>query len=368
MPSDGEEKSKGLMRPLVQVAGVLGIIQGFVWTLLSIAAILFYYMDLAPSTGKEISHKIYTEYFHDSTGSKNGFIINPNSLSYCSYVYLILSFGWFLISCLLYWGVVKKSSNEQFYDYSILGWTIAASLVSILDLIMLALFAHDYNKVSTSDTILLVVVGIMMTLAARGFVLWVINVLFAVILGMHYYRRYNELAPTSSQSAIDAYSDPLPWLQGPAAFDDPHPKTYDNKGYQPDREEAPIRSNPPSIHQFPVTGINRDSARNNYVNPRSNLSQEPPPKIIKRPVLNHNNNNDSSWIHRNANYNNNYVSPLRPQPEPGLLRTAKIGKQGGQRSPPLIVNAPSIPEPDYSPPSSPVLRGVLKPRSNYTMY
>lgn len=57
-------------------------------------------------------------------------------------------------------------------------------------------------------------------------------------------------------------------------------------------------------------------------------------------------------------------------------KVAKIGKKNGRRTPPRNVpppnipssNMPYIPDPDYSPPGSPLKpKSVLRPRSNYVL-
>lgn len=218
------------------------------------------------------------------------------------------------------------------------------------------------------------------TLAARGYVLWIINVIFAVIAAKVWYRKRNkvrvsDLFPTFGSflvcfrwwQAISPTSAPTqtgksslrckacwefwplfrqvaPWHQQPQ-------NTYeglDNKGFRNDNDTLPMPRN--------------DGLKQNY------------------------RNNDIYWNHQNGEFAEemrakwhvfgladrtpprSVTQPEAPSAYRQAPKTAKIGRQGGQRSPPLNVASPYIPDPDYSPPGSPKVRGVLRPRSNYEMY
>lgn len=111
-----------------------------------------------------------------------------------------------------------KDKKQKHYDGAILAWVTTASLLSLLDLILLFILSHDYyiaedqldelsligvskllmtvftlELMCYSIQLILSAIGIVMTLAARGFVLWVINVVFIVVLSKHIHRRYEKI-------------------------------------------------------------------------------------------------------------------------------------------------------------------------------
>lgn len=65
-------------------------------------------------------------------------------------------------------------------------WSIIVIAVSIIDIILLSLLARDYtsctdNIIQIEDVFCFLVNGIGMTIAARGFVLWLLNVASAAV-------------------------------------------------------------------------------------------------------------------------------------------------------------------------------------------
>lgn len=281
------------------------------------------------------------------------------------------------------------------------------ALLSMLDFIILCLIGHDYGQIKFANpdfsiifhvplnltvppsialTIFLTAVGVVMTLAARGFVVWIINVIFIVILGKHWYdlhtkKTYNEPDP----SILDAYttSSRPPWDLTNSIYADTNRSGYNNKAFNDDNDNPKFISSSQSFTHLPLHD------RDNYGNREGRGNQKNQYPYAGNPGNQNNNmNNNNNWSNkRNQNDNGPYGlgqnnnSPLRPFSQPertsdvpnqwnqgAPLRTAKIGRQGGQRSPPLNVNPPFIPDPDYSPPGSPRVRGVLRPKSNYAMY
>jgi hypothetical protein len=227
------------------------------------------------------------------------------------------------------------------------------------------------------DPSTLACVGIVMTLAARGFVLWIINVVLIVIFGKHLYSQLkNKTTATSDQSILNAYTTGgrPPWEMPNSLYIDTDRQGYNNKGFRNDNDNPMLITSSQSFTHLPLNDRdnyeNRDRGSNQKgQNPQNNYGGQ---------------NNNNNWNKRNQGDNGHYGmsgnnSPLRPVSQTDRssnvpnqwgqpARTAKIGRQGGQRSPPLNVNPPFIPDPDYSPPGSPRVRGVLRPKSNYAMY
>ncbi|XP_066254412.1 uncharacterized protein [Euwallacea similis] len=304
----------------------------------------------------QIIYKMYIKSTGDINDT-NKIIIGPKEFNYFMYIYLTLSITWLIVSCVILWTTLRDH-QEKHYDQSIVAWTIVTSLVSLLDLILLFVLSHDYNKILSvestppMDLIILTAVGIVMTLAARGFVLWVINIVFVVILSKYSYKRYkgevNKSPKRGNRPVIDAYSKSRPDLPWQTPYDDRKP--FDNMGFKDDDDFSFSSKQNPRI---------RENNRNpEYVAPFTpRLGQNEPP-----------------WNKRPAPRDEvgNGLPRVYPNQEPP--RTAKIGRQQDRRSPPLNVNPPYIqplpyiPNPDYSPPGSPKVRGVLRPKSNYQLY
>ncbi|XP_066151371.1 uncharacterized protein [Euwallacea fornicatus] len=344
-----EKTPKNLIRPLVQTAAVLGIIQGVVWTILSALSIAFYHMEAI--SFDDYSMKIYIYIMYIQNQCVNDQIIGAKEFSYFMYIYLILSITWFVVSSVTLW-IIKTDRQRNYYDQSIITWSVVTSLVSLLDLILLSILSYDYrifqnSEVQTQEKIMiLTTIGIVMSLAARGFVLWVINIVFVVILSKHSYQNYQERVNKSPQRGnrpvIDAYSRSKPDLPWQTPFDNHKP--FNNMGFRGDDDDIPFssKSNPKT----------RENNRNtDYAAPFT-------PRLGQ---------NEPSWNERPTPRNvGNGVPRVYANQEPP--RIAKIGRQQDRRSPPLNVNPPYIPAPDYSPPGSPKVRGVLRPKSNYAIY
>ncbi|KAJ8919885.1 hypothetical protein NQ315_006414 [Exocentrus adspersus] len=186
---------------------------------------------------------------------------------------------------------------------------------------------------------------IVITLAARGYVLWIINVVLAVIL-MKIGMALSRQAASSLLPMIDGYST------GRAPWGNLYEQTdigngYSNAAFADDNDK----------HVFPRS--------DSFVN------ADPDPR-------NHN------PLSKGANPYAQQMDKLRPVPvpttNPNIIspKVAKIGKQSnGRRTPPRNVpppniprhvNTPYIPDPDYTPPASPTKpKSVLRPRSNYVL-
>lgn len=363
-------KPKSLSRPLVQTAAILGIIQGVLWTSLSSTALFYYHTDENSDLleGNYLGHLIYIIYLANGNYAKLyavDIVIGAEDFSYFMYVYLVLSFVWFIVSTVTLWATIKDKKQKH-YDGAILAWVITASFLSLLDLILLFILSHDYHIAEdqydgSSIGLILSAIGIVMTLAARGFVLWVINVVFIVVLSKHIHRRYEKLQkqkPRRNRSVIDGYSgSKAPWQNNSTLYDD---TGFENRGYRGDQDAFAF--SPRHFDHEDDRSTSRYNSRqpqygNDYFPPGTPKTPQPRPPPI-RDDRHTNNNGSLPGPYRNNEPVNAYQQG----------RTAKIGPPSGQRSPPLRVNPPNlpqIPDPDYSPPGSPKVRGVLRPNSNY---
>lgn len=93
-------------------------------------------------------------------------VIGADEFSYFMYIYLVLSFVWFIVSTLTLWGrflkckihpfyqltlfsATIKDKKKKHYDGAILAWVVTASILSLLDLILLFILSHDYDIVES---------------------------------------------------------------------------------------------------------------------------------------------------------------------------------------------------------------------------
>ncbi|XP_023028218.2 uncharacterized protein isoform X3 [Leptinotarsa decemlineata] len=188
--------------------------------------------------------------------------------------------------------------------------------------------------------------GIVMTLAARGYVLWCINVILAIVLIVlvRQMKKMNRPTLLPPIDAFDTRTRPF------TLYDQTDIGTgHDNNGFTVDDDIifSPKRTVVPTVENIsrnPLSNSNRSSINDS----QPYIFSTPRPIEIAR--------------------------PFRNDPTP-MTKLAKIGKSGrGRRTPPQSVpspvppsNVPYIPDPDYTPPISPEpqTKSVLKPRSKY---
>ncbi|XP_060520102.1 uncharacterized protein LOC132698185 isoform X2 [Cylas formicarius] len=343
--SDEIQKPKSLMTPLVITAGLIGAVQGLAWSILSLVSILIYEKVIKVVIDADDADKIRTYlYFFlvkdDESNDGSSFIVTSKVFNIFMYLYFVLSLILLGVSAIILWAFARnKAQNQQIRLLAL--WVSTIGILSVLDFVLTSLFAHDYHKlpddVQSSIILLQVTYGIVMTLAARGYVLWIINVIFAIVLAKYC---FNLLRKNSRPdlSIIDAYttSPRPPWDLQNSLYDEGNANNFEftNKGYVNDNAE-PIYMKSESFHKLNIG----DTRKNNY---RNSL--------------------DTSQFSFGPN---NFRSPQQwkaPQ-----IKTAKIGRQADRRSPPFNVAPPYIPDPDYSPPGSPKVKSVLRPRSHYAI-
>lgn len=212
----GVGNKKSLVAPLINTAAVLGAVQGISTFVLSLIAILYYEGKIQHTANNNGTHLI-GEYIFDRYLYKpnndfvtNTSIIGPKQFNYFMYFYLAFSSFVLTVSLLiLHASITGKSAN--YHILRVCCWTIDMSCLTILDFVLTFLLAHDYHQIkieydglaedpdiiSAETTALyeatsLTTVGIMMTIAAKGFVLWIVNVVFIVILEVHLFGLYKK--------------------------------------------------------------------------------------------------------------------------------------------------------------------------------
>ncbi|CAH1119634.1 unnamed protein product [Phaedon cochleariae] len=352
------------VKNVILAASAIGTFQAVIWMILSLIAILYY--NSAIIIGNALSRYDYELWiYHLYLGNDNVFAdsvysvfnIHPKSFNIFMYFYLILSFAWLLVSCYLIWAMVREK-----WDYVknlMASWSAVTFSIAALDIVLMSLIAADLEKAQDiSNSIispppLLIMdqknvytsMGIVMTAAARGYILWIVNVVFAIIFVVLVHRMKKQEEQSMLPPIIDAYA------AGPRPLN-----LYDstdigagnwNIGFQPDEN---IIYRPSRNGELPSENFDmfRPAEPSGSGTPRSGPT---------RP--------------------DSYPRPL--EVAPAAQRLAKIGKSTpGHRSPPLNVPVPQVPNgpqmpyippPDYTPPASPNSkpRSVLRPKSNYVL-
>lgn len=197
-------------RFFLRFVSILSMLEALAWSLMSIIAIVIYLkqpklqIDEDTSYARLISINLYYRFLYDpedSDSSHDYIIVNTTVFQIFMWFYLILNLCWIINSYLLF--LVSKVSSKN--STKTLGkrmkiWSGNITIICILDLIFLCILARDYDycpsPVSKGMIELLDInsfichqaLGIVLVLAAKGFVLWFINFGSALTIS---YLRYN---------------------------------------------------------------------------------------------------------------------------------------------------------------------------------
>jgi hypothetical protein len=177
-----------LEKKLKEIAGLIGVIQSLAWIFMAVMCIVIYYTT---------SHKYYPSYHYmDAVGDIiyqlflrrshqelyfSGQSLTPGVFAFFLWVYVIIDLSWFIYS----WQVLLQKKGNLRLVYQI--WSANTALVCLVDLILVIILGANYDKClsenSTSSEVICAV-GILpvLVIAGKGFVLWIVNVMFAVLL------------------------------------------------------------------------------------------------------------------------------------------------------------------------------------------
>ncbi|CAG9855639.1 unnamed protein product [Phyllotreta striolata] len=408
---DAEKTIKCLSLP----AALIGTIQSAAWLILSLISILYYNDAIELSSSIDASSYgfiIYYLYLSSKDGTNKELIISPHVFNIIMYFYLVLSLVWFLMSVYLFWATIRNKWNRILQI--VLAWSALTLLLCAIDITFTSVLASDLHTAqdlfasststikpvsdpnllgefdiddlnneqfnteesttdeSTTEKIarlyftasaydgdskdFLTSIGIVMSIAARGYILWIVNLTISIILSIAFYKYKSTTRPSLMQrniiNAFETGNRPFS-MYDQVEID----KSFQNEAFEPDNNS--IFS--PRSNDFSFTNVSNQ-------NPLSN-------------------SNRSSVTYINTpNYS--FERNIQPNGE----RLAKIGKSGGRRTPPRKIpsptvpnkrtitpqqivhqpttpfsNMPYIPEPDYTPPASPKSqpKGVLKRGKDY---
>ncbi|KAF7263819.1 hypothetical protein GWI33_001096, partial [Rhynchophorus ferrugineus] len=225
-------------------AAVIGIIQSIMWIGLSVAGICI----------GDIYNFI-----------KNGdetLLLDENNFQIFLYTYIALDVTWLIFSCVLIKGLLS-SNPERILKYGNAFWATNAISISIVDLVLIGFFASD---LVTHANIRYELISIM-TLAARGYMLLIINVITAVILAKASYRMFYKKPITRKPiNAFDVGFSKPPWeLDSAFAFQD-STSGIENKSFRDENNGSPNLFK--NIPLRPISNIDLSRSNRAYDNNR----------------------------------------------------------------------------------------------------
>ncbi|XP_069698777.1 uncharacterized protein [Periplaneta americana] len=342
-----------LVRPLGILAGGLGAFQGLVWFVLSLLAILTYteviglgLADISvtelPAPSSTFRLTLVSLYFRNSTVGLSDLAdtMTAGVVVIWSSLYLAVSVIWLVASGLL----LRDFMLRLFSRAILIGWVAVTAAVCALDFAATVSFGVDYSRMQTyvdkyptRSSELLLPPAFMMTLSARGFVLWLLNVSLVIYLAMAITTGEDEEPSLKEGEEVSpslirrpSFSSFRSSLRG-----DPYDKGRQNPAYQPDSLSAwnvqspTVGAGKRGPWDFPEYASPKVTADNNFppttpIFPRvgrpvstptvpvASVSPLPTPQPDYSPIL-------GQRLKREPNFNE---SPLRP----ALKKSTQYGR------------------------------------------
>ncbi|KAG5873028.1 hypothetical protein JTB14_012627 [Gonioctena quinquepunctata] len=175
-------------RTLGKVAALLGMVQGLAWSGMSLTCIVLFNrshtMD-QPESFRQLVEYLLNYWYLDDSNTASGFIVRPHDFTILMWIYFFLSTGWFAGSIDQFYAC---HYNKMRQSTMMIIWGALTLSISVVDLVFSCLLFRDYAYCGdafhpyTEATNCYLAVGIVMTLAARGFTLWVVNVVFSLVM------------------------------------------------------------------------------------------------------------------------------------------------------------------------------------------
>jgi hypothetical protein len=195
---------------VVRIGILLGFVQGIIWSILSLIAIVWH---LSASHDEKITYldpyqdilKTYLYYtFIKKNAPSTGMYIQPGGFFAVMFIYFFLSVAWTGVSAYVF-AAHRNNFGVKKLGIALGVWAGIALATSIVDLVFCSCLGADYNTVldhylETEDVVIRLAYtystigyGIVMVLAGRGFVLWIINailtgIIIKISLDMIYYK------------------------------------------------------------------------------------------------------------------------------------------------------------------------------------
>ncbi|KAK4877202.1 hypothetical protein RN001_009708 [Aquatica leii] len=171
-------KPKGRAVSLGTTAASLAIVQGIIWMILSLLGILVYFQAWTPLIIED------THYAMLANSLTAIFSVQDSKMITILFLYFFFSIMWISTSASLIMSI--KKNQKQKIKVSFLIWSIWTLLICLYDLIVLIILAIDYNDVNFKIPYIYLTLayGILFSTAARGYVIWCINLAFGIIMWM----------------------------------------------------------------------------------------------------------------------------------------------------------------------------------------
>jgi hypothetical protein len=180
---------EGPEKNLKQIAGAIGVIQSLAWIIMALICIILYYTeptDFSPygyhymDEVGEIIYQLYLKRYNQELYF-DGQILTPGVFIGFSWVYLIIDLTWFATSWLVL--LQKRGNLRRVFQI----WSANTALVCLLDLIIIIILSSNYQKCLSEMGISLEIIcanGILpvLVIAGKGFVLWIVNAIFVVVV------------------------------------------------------------------------------------------------------------------------------------------------------------------------------------------
>ncbi|XP_039439705.1 uncharacterized protein LOC120420674 [Culex pipiens pallens] len=288
-----------VFRAFAIFAGVFGIFQSLIWIGFAITGIVAYYCDMdfsvqTDTLGSLLTLTFFHQYFEgtctmtdipviDMTAVRELNLLSPGDLHAWIWVYLILHIFWAISSLILLTNARKK--YIRYVNVFLYIWIVFTVTISILDLALGIQFAVDYDTiinalflriaqptVTQADHVLSLaatVSGIMLVMAFRGWIFWLVNVGLAVYLFTQTFKiyDYNQLRRKSAGMANGGFVGDQGARRAPIDAYDSSPQPHNA---EPEDYRRPYNGPP-------VT---------NYRRPLDRISEQPR-EIIERPIQHH---------------------------------------------------------------------------------
>ncbi|CAG9840447.1 unnamed protein product [Diabrotica balteata] len=167
-------------------AAIIGAVQGLAWWGMSLACIIVYYNETEVSTSTTSFSQILSEGLQVSYLVKNSKtlwtwrVILPSDLIVVAWMYLFASIVWFVISIDQF---VAIHWNKRRQSTLMISWGALTICISVVDLVFSSLLLRDFMNCPMGTVDMLgchIVIGTVMTIAARGYTLWLLNGVLAI--------------------------------------------------------------------------------------------------------------------------------------------------------------------------------------------
>ncbi|XP_035788293.1 uncharacterized protein LOC118464772 [Anopheles albimanus] len=244
-------KTYSVFRPLAVFAGIFGIFQSLIWIGFAITGIIAYYCEIgfgnqSDTLGSLLTVTFFKVYFRgtceqpdvpsfDTTLVDQLNLFAPGDVHAFTWVYLILHLFWAISSLTLLTNARQK--YVRYINIFLYIWIILTLIISVLDLALGILFAIDYDTlvralfeytiinpaiVPTSQVYQQMfvlssavhVAGIMMVMAFRGWIFWIVNVTLAIYMFTQTFKiyDYNQMRRKTNGATNGGY---MPESDGP---------------------------------------------------------------------------------------------------------------------------------------------------------